>query len=247
MTRRGRKSDDSDDEDDRQRKPVVSNITDETVKISCLVAEASCLMRMNRNLEAEVLYNEALALQPQNLHLLLCRAKCRALSENHEGAIKDADGCLNIDPRNATAILCKANALFAHGNFEDAMVWFYRGSRMRPGEAAFTLGITRSQMAIEKALKCFDPENLRIWNQDKNARKAQKKPEVNIHTVHMDHNLLEELFDDYLFLQDLQRDEVFIAAGHGTVRALVSDGLRYLDNRIDYWRARNPRGYPGFT
>ncbi|KAL2912351.1 Tetratricopeptide repeat protein 25 [Polyrhizophydium stewartii] len=58
----------------------------------------------------------------------------------------------------------------------------------------------------------------------------------------MDHNLLEELYDDYTFLKDLESDAVFMAAGQGQVSVYVNEALKYLDGRIEFWRARNPRG-----
>lgn len=103
-------------------------------------------------------------------------------------------------------------------------------------------------MAIEKALVCFDPEKLRTMiifeKASKDQRKAKQQPlssKGHLPSA-IDHNLLEELFEDYVFLKGLMDDEVFLRAGNGDIKCLVENGMSFLDKRIDYWRNRNPKG-----
>ncbi|KAJ3219504.1 Tetratricopeptide repeat protein 25 [Dinochytrium kinnereticum] len=64
-------------------------------------------------------------------------------------------------------------------------------------------------------------------------------------------NLLEELYDDKAFLEELSRDDRFMTAGSGgggketgEVGKLVEEGIRFLKGRVEFWRQRNPAGVP---
>ncbi|KAJ3158161.1 Tetratricopeptide repeat protein 25 [Geranomyces michiganensis] len=60
----------------------------------------------------------------------------------------------------------------------------------------------------------------------------------------LERNLLEELYDDHAFLLALAADASLADAADGSIAALVDEGCRYMQSRLDYWRVRNPSGRP---
>jgi hypothetical protein len=52
------------------------------------------------------------------------------------------------------ALLHKAQALYSMGHFEKALVMFHRGSRLRPDNPAFRVGILRAKEAIMNIIGC---------------------------------------------------------------------------------------------
>lgn len=86
------------------------------------IAEADIFLRQSNYQRAEELYTYALSLQENDSHVLICRSRCKALNGDARGAEKDADKVLLQDPKNAKALLCKAEALFTSGDFEMSMV-----------------------------------------------------------------------------------------------------------------------------
>ncbi|KAJ3023944.1 Tetratricopeptide repeat protein 25 [Thoreauomyces humboldtii] len=60
----------------------------------------------------------------------------------------------------------------------------------------------------------------------------------------LERNLLEELYDDHVFLLALAADASLMDAADGDVGSLVQEGCRYMQSRLDYWQVRNPSGRP---
>lgn len=60
-------------------------------------------------------------------------------------------------------------------------------------------------------------------------------------------NLLEELFDDYAFLRDLETSPSIRNARDPILDAHITGALDYLEGRIEFWRARNPKAVPDTT
>lgn len=58
----------------------------------------------------------------------------------------------------------------------------------------------------------------------------------------IEHNLLEEIYEDYTFIKELKTDLSLMNVCDGQVGDLVNDAVKYLDSRIDFWQARNPKG-----
>jgi hypothetical protein len=112
----------------------------------------------------------------------------------------------------------------------------------------FEHGAYRCREAIQIALDTFDVPKLRAMIEKRNRNSeivitATKKTEITKirhemvgRQLSVDHNLLEELFEDYQFLRELELDPDPILKGY------VTSSLDYLDGRIEFWRARNPKG-----
>ena len=60
-------------------------------------------------------------------------------------------------------------------------------------------------------------------------------------------NLLEELFDDYAFLRDLETSPSIRNARDPILDSHITGALDYLEGRIEFWRARNPKAAPDTT
>ncbi|KAJ3204455.1 Tetratricopeptide repeat protein 25 [Clydaea vesicula] len=52
--------------------------------------------------------------------------------------------------------------------------------------------------------------------------------------------LLEEIFDDKIFLLELTQDSCFMKCGKEQIGKLVYNAIDYLNTRIEFWRQRNP-------
>ncbi|KAJ3300904.1 hypothetical protein HDV03_001684, partial [Kappamyces sp. JEL0829] len=91
---------------------LADKLTDEKIKWSTYVAEADVAMRHSDYGKAEELYTKALWIQPDNIHVLNFRSKCRALNGDFVHAEKDADHILLIDPKSPIGHMCKADALY---------------------------------------------------------------------------------------------------------------------------------------
>jgi tetratricopeptide (TPR) repeat protein len=199
------KVEDSLSEEATIKKHKDSSCSNEIIKLSELVAEASFLIRMYMLHEAEVLYTEALKLQPQNLHLYLCRSRCRVDNEKYLLAIEDIDTILIVTPTNAAAILIKANAYYHIGDFEKALLWYHNGLKVKPLQD-FQTGIGRAQTAIIKTIDLFDKEKIaRMIKYEQNLKKKGRSKEHEIPVfknektitkiANLEHNLLEELHE----------------------------------------------------
>lgn len=214
------------------------------VHISAVLAEAELFMRVLNYRGAHDIYAETLTMQPDNIYLLSCRARCRLLLGNLTGAIVDADRLLRLDPTNSAAYLIKANANYSLSLFEDALIWYHRGLVIRPGGLEFEQGIVRSQMAIEKAIQSADIDRLRqfriLTKENSTAKRRIVETAKPTRPSRKDHNLLDEMFTDYCFLRKLDEDPVMQNAGN-EVTSLIREGVVFMENRIEYWRTRNPQ------
>lgn len=54
--------------------------------------------------------------------------------------------------------------------------------------------------------------------------------------------LLGELYVDREYLECLANDEMLVGTDHGkeSIGDLINAGIRYLDNRTDFWRQQKP-------
>ncbi|KAJ3100070.1 Tetratricopeptide repeat protein 25 [Phlyctochytrium planicorne] len=283
-----------------------------------LSAEADKLAAGGWYLEALERYNRALGFHPDDASCLVNRSRCHMMLGDTAAALEDATKSLELDPTFIRGIFQKAEALYAGGHFEDALVLYHRGNKVRPELEGFTMGIHKATEAIRNAVALLDTVKLRKkrekvkrqWAENgmngvlQDHRSLSPNPSVGMpshksdalsptppphpHASHHsgeppgqnqlntfvfrtrsesamamsknekeahERNLLEELYEDKSFLEELSRDDRFMSAGggggggHGTgeVGKLVEEGLRYLKVRVEFWRQRNPGGVPAST
>ncbi|KAJ3326535.1 Tetratricopeptide repeat protein 25 [Blyttiomyces sp. JEL0837] len=244
-------------------------------------------------------------------------------------------------PAYIRALLQKAEALYARGDFEESLVLYHRGRRMRPEMESFHTGVIKATESIRAAVAMLDVASLREKREVEKAkvagtlaqksggngttatggpvapaggatagrRSVLKKPttatvnpskppsaqprnpsQPQKSVIHpsgapskagtppavpaqptttnivplpaiqqqsqsqqqqqqqpskqtQERNLLEDLYEDKSFLEELASDERFmIHAGFGEVGPLVREALGYLQGRVEFWRQRNPFG-----
>ncbi|TPX66472.1 hypothetical protein SpCBS45565_g04432 [Spizellomyces sp. 'palustris'] len=238
-----------------------------------LVAEAERLSRQGHYSAAISLYTRAIETRPTDPTALSLRSKCRILQGEYELALQDAEQALKADPCFAKALAAKAEALFAAGNFEDALVWYHRGALLRADLEEFRVGVLRCKQAIMVAIQGIDASKLKkerensgrgvkgvgvgvyhpgvvgpprrsITTRQVKHEELAPRPAIPYDTETFERNLLEELYDDRVFFRALALDPVFMSAANGDVGALVREGERYIEGRLEYWRIRNPSGRP---
>ncbi|KAJ3335445.1 Tetratricopeptide repeat protein 25 [Gonapodya sp. JEL0774] len=102
-------------------------------------------------------YNAALDVRPGDRAVLLARSRCLLSLGLPAQALKDADALLAVEKENPRAILLRAEALYASGDFENALVWFHRGARIKPELDEFRLGIQKAQESVMNGIG-IDPD-----------------------------------------------------------------------------------------
>lgn len=132
-----------------------------------LAAEGELLAQKGNFTEAIEFYTRALNLKPFEKHCLVARSRCHLQSGSPELALRDANDSLKEDGSFFKGIFQKAEALYAMGDFEMALVFYHRGNKLRPEQDDFRIGIQKSREAIEnsigdpKAVKIFIPQDLK--------------------------------------------------------------------------------------
>lgn len=97
----------------------------------------------------------------------MARSRCHLQSGSPELALRDANDSLKEDGSFFKGIFQKAEALYAMGDFEMALVFYHRGNKLRPEQDDFRIGIQKSREAIEnsigdpKAVKISIPQDLK--------------------------------------------------------------------------------------
>ena len=230
-----------------------------------LSAEGDLLLQRGCFHEAVDIYSKALEIRPEDKHCLVSRSRCYIQIGSPELGLLDAVSSLKDNPEFFKGIYLKAEAMYAQGDFEQALLFYHRGNKLRPELSEFRIGIQKAQEAIDnsigdaKRMKIKVPEKLRknwaLYQEkekpttpqsqldgksvsDKVSTKSSiKKPEF---SATMESKLLGELYDDKVYLAGLLQDRDFKDYPDENIHKLVNDGLRYLNTRLDFWRQQNP-------
>ncbi|KAJ3022730.1 Tetratricopeptide repeat protein 25 [Thoreauomyces humboldtii] len=250
-------------------------------KFQILAAEGDLLAQRGAWSSAIDAYTRALAIRPADKHCLVSRSRCHINAGNGRPALQDAELSLKEDPEFFKGVYQKAEALYAIGDFETALVFYHRGNRLRPELDEFRTGIQKAREAIENGIgnprdtRILVPQNLRKQlaaaaaveaeaASDPSTRKANAK-DGDVHGARMafaqtpqshqqdprssggsslapalESKLLGELYEDKMYLEELLSDRDFTDCPDEQVLNLVTDGIRYLQTRIDFWRQQNP-------
>lgn len=124
-----------------------------------LSAEADLLLLKGYFHASITIYTKALALVPDDKHCLVSRAKCYIQSGSPALALQDSNTVIEIYPDFFKGVFWKAEALYAQGDFEQSLVYYHRGSSIKPEFPEFRIGIQKATEAIENSIG--DP-NVRI-------------------------------------------------------------------------------------
>lgn len=245
-------------------------------KFQILAAEGDLLAQRGAWGPAIEAYSKALNIRPIDKHCLVARSRCHINAGNGKPALDDAEEALKEDPEFFKGIYQKAEALYAIGDFETALVFYHRGNRLRPELDEFRTGIQKAREAIENGIgnprenKIHVPQTLRKQlaaaaaveaeaASDPSTRKAnagkdatgrggriafvqpqQQEQKATSLSPALENKLLGELYEDKVYLEGLLSDKDFTDCPDEQVISLVTDGIRYLQTRIDFWRQQNP-------
>lgn len=97
-------------------------------------------------------YSEGLNIDPGNVTFLVERAACYLKMGRNDLALEDSENALKQNKNHPKALYEKAEALYAIGEFELALVFFHRGKRLRPDLREFQSGINKAEEAIDNCV-----------------------------------------------------------------------------------------------
>ncbi|KAJ3115367.1 Tetratricopeptide repeat protein 25 [Phlyctochytrium bullatum] len=261
------------DEDEESQENLVA-------KFQTLAAEGDQLAKKRSFIEAIEIFTRALEIRPTDKHCLVSRSQCYIQIGAADLALADADAALKEFPDYFKAILQKAEALYAKGDFELALMHFHRGNRQRPELDEFRVGIQKAREAIENSIGNTRTDFQSVpWagliaagnnGQHMPCEKRDLKQVLgaagfggilagapgtggasnssgvtyaggtNKLTPAMEAKLLGELYEDKIYLQTLASDKDFAEHPDSAIIDLVTEGLRYLSTRVDFWKQQHP-------
>jgi len=180
-------------------------------------------------------YDKALHAKPSDKNCLIARGKCHLLNGDPTSALDDADSCIKDDKTFHRGLLLKAEALYLMGEFEHALVFYHRGQKLRPETEDFRLGIQKCQEAIDNSVGGPEVIQLDVESRKKSASKQRS-------TKKATRSNLGEMYDDRQFLEKLAKDSALMKDHNGknSVGELIKHGIRYLDDRADFWTQQKP-------
>ncbi|OUM62120.1 hypothetical protein PIROE2DRAFT_44600, partial [Piromyces sp. E2] len=229
-----------------------------------LFAEGTNLTRQGNYIKAIDAFTKALSIRYDDKNSLVARSYCYLQSGDIENALEDANYSLKDDKDFPKGILRKAEALYAQGDFEMALVYFHRGNKIRPEFDEFRLGIQKSKEAIDNSIgnpKLYkipefkkEKENASTTSShvpitssgsakgkgkpDKEKilleKKKKKENDMNIR------RLLGELYEDKKYFEMLKNDRDLIEFPNEEIQSIIDQGLEFLDNRTEFWRQQKP-------
>ncbi|CAB3230522.1 unnamed protein product [Arctia plantaginis] len=187
-----------------------------------LLALARAEMMRERYRTAVLFVNKAIELAPDEKQAYVARSKCYLLLGEPRSALTDAEAALKLDPKNAKALLRKAEALYYCGEFEMSLVHYHRGLRARPDLNDFRLGVQKAQEAIENTIGAVKSVK------KKNGRQRSKSARP----------VLGQLNSDKVYLENLLKNPDLAIADkkNDIVLRQAEEAIRFLENREEFWR-----------
>ncbi|KAI9138057.1 hypothetical protein BKA69DRAFT_1094172 [Paraphysoderma sedebokerense] len=137
-------------------------------------AEGDLLAKQGEYRKAIEAYTKALNIRIAEKNCLVARSKCYLQLGDADYALADADLALKEDPDFFKGMFQKAEALYATGDFEMALVFYHRGNKLRPELDEFRLGIQKAREAIDNSIG--NPQNYKFKPPANFSLDASKKP-----------------------------------------------------------------------
>ncbi|XP_014270730.1 outer dynein arm-docking complex subunit 4 [Halyomorpha halys] len=224
----------------------------EETKPGTLLAQAGFEVRARRYDLAFSCITKAIDLNPEDKTALVARSKCYLLLGEPELALKDAEAALAVDPNYIKALLQKAESLYHLGKFEEALVYFHRGLKLRPDMSGFRLGVAKATEAIKNIIgsnsRAFEgtPESLgkllKGLNTVDDVVKAAEAKKVKPKSHFLGH-----LQEDKEYLEKVLKEKsdiINLKEGFALneMELYAREMLDYLSNRGEFWRQQKPKG-----
>ncbi|KAM4691884.1 outer dynein arm-docking complex subunit 4 [Rhinophrynus dorsalis] len=227
------------------------------------MAEGEQLYQKGEYSKAKESFTTALLLQPTEKNCLVARSKCFLKLGDPESSLKDAEASLEMEKDFFRGLYQKAEALYAMGDFEFALVYYHRGYKLRPELQEFRLGIQKAQEAIENSVgtpssvKLENKRDMRFISRQEESKKAKQKVQVKApkndakqqkkvdpaRSQKTVRQLLGELYNDKEYLEVLLKDESLVKGNTRNgikVQDMIMNGILYLDTRTEFWRQQKP-------
>ncbi|XP_028034198.1 tetratricopeptide repeat protein 25-like [Bombyx mandarina] len=187
-----------------------------------LLALAQAEMMRKRYRTAVLFVNKAIELAPEEKAAYVARSKCYLLLGEPRSALSDAEAALKLDPKDAKALLRKAEALYYCGEFEMSLVHYHRGLRARPDLNDFRLGVQKAQEAIENTIGAVKV----VKKSGKRSSSKSSRP------------VLGQLMSDKVYLENLIKNPDLAIADKKNDKVLkqAEEAIRFLENREEFWR-----------
>jgi len=233
-------------------------------------AEGEKLYRQGEYKKSLESFSTALVLKYDDKNCLVARSKCFLQLGEAEKALIDAEAALKLEKKFTKGLYQKAEALYAMGDFEFALVFYHRGHKLRPELEEFRLGIQKAQEAIDNCvgspekIKLETTGDLSFFNTQEPKPKVKTQPSSPVRTSRKVSlretsstlrrtkkgavaektvkQLLGELYSDKSYLERLLNDEDISAASacNEQIRGLIHGCLDYLESRAEFWRCQKP-------
>ncbi|XP_073539650.1 outer dynein arm-docking complex subunit 4 isoform X2 [Phyllobates terribilis] len=227
------------------------------------MAEGEQLYQKGEYHKAKESFSNALDLQTTEKHCLVARSKCFLKLGDPEAALRDAEASLQEEKDFFRGLYQKAEALYAMGDFEFALVFYHRGYKLRPELQEFRLGIQKAQEAIENSVgtpasvKLENKEGMVFLSKQEESKKAKQKAPAKVpkkdskqqkkvdplKSQKTARQLLGELYSDMEYLETLLKDEGLVKGNTRSglkLQDLILNAITYLDTRTEFWRQQKP-------
>ncbi|XP_075071427.1 outer dynein arm-docking complex subunit 4 isoform X2 [Mixophyes fleayi] len=227
------------------------------------MAEGEQLYQKGEYHKSKESFSNALDLQPNEKHCLVARSKCFLKLGDPASALRDADSSLQEEKDFFRGLYQKAEALYAMGDFEFALVFYHRGHKLRPELQVFRLGIQKAQEAIENSVgtptsvKLEHREGMEFLSKQEESKKAKQKSPAKLpkkdpkqqkkvdalKSQKTARQLLGEIYNDMEYLESLLKDEGLVKRNTRSglkLQDLILNAITYLDTRTEFWRQQKP-------
>ncbi|XP_040291742.1 outer dynein arm-docking complex subunit 4 isoform X1 [Bufo bufo] len=227
------------------------------------MAEGEQLYQKGEYDKARESFSNALDTQPTEKHCLVARSKCFLKLGDPESALRDAEASLQEEKDFFRGLYQKAEALYAMGDFEFALVFYHRGYKLRPELQEFRLGIQKAQEAIENSVgtpasvKLENKKGMAFLSKQEESKKAKQKAPAKVpkkdpkqqkkadplKSQKTARQLLGELYNDMEYLETLLKDEGLVKGNTRSglkLQDLILSAITYLDTRTEFWRQQKP-------
>ncbi|XP_066442606.1 outer dynein arm-docking complex subunit 4 [Eleutherodactylus coqui] len=227
------------------------------------MAEGEQLYQKGEYDKARESFSNALDIQQSEKHCLVARSKCFLKLGDPESALRDAEASLQEEQDFFRGLYQKAEALYAMGDFEFALVFYHRGYKLRPELQEFRLGIQKAQEAIENSVgtpasvKLENKDGMAFLSKQEESKKAKQKEPKKVmkkdpkqqkkvdplKSQKTARQLLGELYNDMEYLETLLKDEGLVKGNTRSglkLQDLILNAITYLDTRTEFWRQQQP-------
>ncbi|XP_028841969.1 tetratricopeptide repeat protein 25-like isoform X1 [Denticeps clupeoides] len=234
-------------------------MTDAKSTFFSYVAEGDQFYQKGEFSRATESYSTALAQQPQEKNCLVARSRCYVKMGDSAKALQDAEASLQEDKTFFRGLYQKAEALYAMGEFEFALVYYHRGYKLRPELHEFRWGIQKAQEAIyncvgsPSGVKLEKKGDLSFLNEQ--VQKEQSKaipPGKKVQQPHRQktpstertsRQLLGELYSDKEYLEKLLKNQDVVkrkTRSGDHLQELIMGYVSYLDTCTEFWQQQRP-------